>query len=177
MIKIYCYSRCTTCKKALKWLDENEIEHEVIDIKADHPNEGTLRKYYAMSGLPLKRFFNTSGIPYREMGLSAATVMVPILIVLCPSFAGETGAYQATAIALASDIQPAPLLNSSSYPVSFTESTFQVHTPAAIPFSLLYLRAVSHIRKESFLYSSIRYVFPDGHTSVRSLQILRLQLP
>ena len=70
MIKVYCYSRCTTCKNALKWLDENGIEHEVIDIKADHPDEGTLRKYYAMSGLPLKRFFNTSGIPYREMGLS-----------------------------------------------------------------------------------------------------------
>ena len=70
MIKVYCYSRCSTCRKALKWLDERGIEHEVIDIKADHPDEETLRKYYAMSGLPLKRFFNTSGIPYREMGLS-----------------------------------------------------------------------------------------------------------
>ena len=70
MIKVYCYSRCTTCKKALKWLDENQIEHEVIDIKADHPDEETLRKYYSMSGLPLKRFWNTSGIPYREMGLA-----------------------------------------------------------------------------------------------------------
>ena len=70
MIKVYCYSRCTTCKKALKWLDEKQIEHEVIDIKADHPDEETLRKYYSMSGLPLKRFWNTSGIPYREMGLA-----------------------------------------------------------------------------------------------------------
>ena len=70
MIKVYCYSRCTTCKKALKWLDEKGIDHEDIDIKADHPDEDTLRKYYEMSGLPLKRFFNTSGIPYREMGLS-----------------------------------------------------------------------------------------------------------
>ena len=70
MIKVYCYSRCTTCKKALKWLTENGFEHEVIDIKADHPDEAVLRKYYAMSGLPLKRFFNTSGIPYRELGLS-----------------------------------------------------------------------------------------------------------
>ena len=69
MIKIYCYSRCTTCKNALKWLDENGIEYETIDIKADHPDEKTLREYYAMSGLPLKRFWNTSGIPYREMGL------------------------------------------------------------------------------------------------------------
>ena len=70
MLKVYCYSRCTTCKKALKWLDEKGIEHEDIDIKTDHPDEETLRKYFAMSHLPLKRFFNTSGIPYREMGLS-----------------------------------------------------------------------------------------------------------
>ena len=70
MIKVYCYSRCTTCKKALKWLDEKGIEHEVIDIKTDHPDEAALRKYYAMSGLPLKRFFNTSGTQYRELDLS-----------------------------------------------------------------------------------------------------------
>ncbi len=70
MVRVYCYSRCSTCKKALKWLDDNGIEYETVDIKADHPDEGTLREYYRMSGLPLKRFFNTSGIPYREMGLS-----------------------------------------------------------------------------------------------------------
>ena len=70
MIKVYCYSRCTTCKKALKWLDDNGIAYELTDIKTDHPDEDTLRKYHAMSGLPLKRFWNTSGIPYREMGLS-----------------------------------------------------------------------------------------------------------
>ena len=70
MLKVYCYSRCTTCKKALKWLDEKGISYESIDIKADHPDEETLRRYYAVSGLPLKRFFNTSGIPYREMELS-----------------------------------------------------------------------------------------------------------
>ena len=69
-IKVYCYNRCTTCKKALAWLDEKGIEYESIDIKADHPDEVTLRKYYDMSGLPLKRFWNTSGIPYREMGLA-----------------------------------------------------------------------------------------------------------
>lgn len=70
MIKVYCYSRCSTCKKALKWLDEKGIDYESVDIKADHPDESALREYYSMSGLPLKRFFNTSGIPYREMGLS-----------------------------------------------------------------------------------------------------------
>lgn len=67
---IYCYGRCTTCKKALKWLDENGIEYELIDIKADHPDAETLREYYVKSGLPLKRFWNTSGITNREMGLS-----------------------------------------------------------------------------------------------------------
>ena len=67
MIKVYCYSRCGTCKKALKWMDENGIEYENIDIKTDHPDKKTLKKYYDLSGLPLKRFFNTSGMPYREI--------------------------------------------------------------------------------------------------------------
>ena len=70
MLKVYCYSKCSTCKKALKWLDEKKIKHEVVDIKADHPDEDALRKYYAISGLPLKRFFNTSGMQYRELELS-----------------------------------------------------------------------------------------------------------
>lgn len=70
IMKVYCYSKCTTCKKALKWLDENGIAYELIDIKGDHPDEKTIREYYEKSGLPLKRFWNTSGIPYREMGLS-----------------------------------------------------------------------------------------------------------
>ncbi len=70
MISVYCYSRCTTCKKALKWLDDNKIEYDTIDIKEDHPDEKTLRKLYKKSGLPLKRFFNTSGQIYREMELS-----------------------------------------------------------------------------------------------------------
>ncbi|MBO5535321.1 MAG: arsenate reductase family protein [Clostridia bacterium] len=70
MMKVYCYSRCTTCKKALKWLDDKGVSYEQIDIKEDHPDEAALRKIHARSGLPLKRFFNTSGLPYREMGLS-----------------------------------------------------------------------------------------------------------
>ena len=70
MITVYCYSRCTTCKKALKWLDDNKIEYKLLDIKTEHPDKETLKKYYSMSGLPLKRFFNTSGIQYREMELS-----------------------------------------------------------------------------------------------------------
>ena len=70
MLTVYCYSRCTTCKKALKWLDDHGVSYTLLDIKNEHPDEDSLRKYYAMSGLPLKRFFNTSGIPYRELGLS-----------------------------------------------------------------------------------------------------------
>ena len=70
MIKVYCYSKCSTCKKALNWLDENDVKYEMVDIKRDHPDSDTLRRYFAMSGLPLKRFFNTSGIQYREMELS-----------------------------------------------------------------------------------------------------------
>ncbi len=70
MFIVYCYSRCTTCRKALKWLDDHGIAFELKDIRAEHPDEDALRKYHALSGLPLKRFFNTSGIPYREMGLS-----------------------------------------------------------------------------------------------------------
>ena len=70
MVKVYCYSKCTTCKRALKWLTDNGIEHTVIDIKEEHPDEKALHKYHKMSGLPLRKLFNTSGQLYREMGLS-----------------------------------------------------------------------------------------------------------
>ena len=70
MVKVYCYSRCTTCKKALKWLDDNKIKYESIDIKEDHPDGKTLRQLHKKSGLPLRKFFNTSGQLYREMELS-----------------------------------------------------------------------------------------------------------
>ena len=70
MTKVYCYSKCSTCKKALKWLDDNKLPYQVIDIKEDHPDEDTLRKLHKKSGLPLKNFFNTSGMIYREMELS-----------------------------------------------------------------------------------------------------------
>ena len=70
MITVYCYERCATCKKALKWLDEKGVKYELIDIKENHPDADQIREYYEKSGLPLKRFFNTSGIIYREMELS-----------------------------------------------------------------------------------------------------------
>lgn len=70
MIKAYCYDRCSTCRKALKWLEEQGVEHEVIDIKGDHPDKETIRALFEMSGLPMKKFFNTSGMLYRELGLA-----------------------------------------------------------------------------------------------------------
>ncbi len=70
MNKVYCYSRCTTCKKALRWLDDNQIDYEVIDIKENNPDEKTLRKLHKKSGLSLRKFFNTSGKLYKEMELS-----------------------------------------------------------------------------------------------------------
>lgn len=70
MVKVYCYDKCSTCKKALKWLDDKKIKYQSIDIKGDHPDEKTLHSLYKKSGLPLKRFFNTSGMLYRDMELS-----------------------------------------------------------------------------------------------------------
>ena len=70
MVKIYCYSKCSTCNKALKWLDANEIKYESLDIKEQHPDKDTVKDLNARSGLPLKKFFNTSGKLYREMELS-----------------------------------------------------------------------------------------------------------
>lgn len=63
------YPKCTTCKRAKKWLEENKIEFEDRDIKVENPKEDELKKWYKESGLPLKRFFNTSGMIYREMDL------------------------------------------------------------------------------------------------------------
>ena len=64
-----CYPRCSTCKKAVKWLEDNNIEYTYRDIKLDNPSEEELRKWHAASGLPLRRFFNTSGLLYKEMKL------------------------------------------------------------------------------------------------------------
>ena len=69
-MKVYCYSKCTTCNKALKWLDERGVSYELIDIKENNPSREELAKWHAMSGLPLKKFFNTSGQIYRQMELS-----------------------------------------------------------------------------------------------------------
>ena len=69
MIKFICYPKCTTCQKAKKWLDDNKIEYTLRDIKEDNPNIDELTAWYEMSGLPLKKFFNTSGLLYKSMEL------------------------------------------------------------------------------------------------------------
>lgn len=68
-MKVYHYPKCTTCKKALKWLDEQGKSYEAVDIKENNPSREELKAAYEKSGLPLKRFFNTSGQLYRELQL------------------------------------------------------------------------------------------------------------
>lgn len=63
------YPPCSTCKKAKAWLDERKLEYENRSIKEQNPSADELRTWYQKSGLPLKRFFNTSGILYKEMKL------------------------------------------------------------------------------------------------------------
>lgn len=65
-----CYPSCTTCRKAKAFLESRGIAHQVRDIKQDPPTQEELRAWHAKSGLPLKRFFNTSGLSYRALGLS-----------------------------------------------------------------------------------------------------------
>lgn len=69
MLKFICYPKCTTCGKAKKWLDDNKIEYELRDIKLDNPTLDELTEWYRTSGLPLKRFFNTSGLLYKSLDL------------------------------------------------------------------------------------------------------------
>ena len=64
-----CYPKCTTCQKAQKWLDENGISYTFRDIKMENPTYNELTAWNERSGLPLKRFFNTSGLLYKSMGL------------------------------------------------------------------------------------------------------------
>ncbi len=68
-MKFICYPKCTTCKKAKAWLDSKGLDFEVRDIKEDNPTYEELREWHKLSGLPLKRFFNTSGLLYKSMEL------------------------------------------------------------------------------------------------------------
>ena len=69
MLKFICYPKCTTCQKARKWLDESNIAYEFRDIKLENPSLEELTAWYKLSGLPLRKFFNTSGLLYKSMEL------------------------------------------------------------------------------------------------------------
>lgn len=66
---VLVYRKCSTCLKALKWLEENEIAFEERPIVEENPTFEELKEWYQMSGLPLKKFFNTSGLIYKDLGL------------------------------------------------------------------------------------------------------------
>ncbi len=69
MVKVYGYTKCSTVKKALNFLEENSVEYKHIDNVANKLSVKEITKIYKDSGLDIKKFFNTSGILYREMGL------------------------------------------------------------------------------------------------------------
>ena len=69
MITFICYPKCTTCQKAKKWLDEQQIEYEQRDIKLEKPTLDELTEWHKKSGLPLKKLFNTSGLLYKSLDL------------------------------------------------------------------------------------------------------------
>lgn len=66
---LYCYAKCGTCAKARKWLDSHQISYDVRDLKTEPPTLSELTDCYRKSGLPLKKFFNTSGQSYKAMHL------------------------------------------------------------------------------------------------------------
>lgn len=69
MVLFVEYPKCSTCQKAKKWLLENQVEFEERHIVEDNPSKEELKAWYEKSGLPLKRFFNTSGMKYKELKL------------------------------------------------------------------------------------------------------------
>lgn len=69
MLTFICYPKCSTCKKAQKFLDDNDITYTLRDIKENNPQHNELSLWYEKSGLPLKRFFNTSGLLYKSLSL------------------------------------------------------------------------------------------------------------
>ena len=71
MLKFICYPRCSTCQKAMRYLEERGISFELRDIKADRPTKEELVVWVKRSGLPLKKFFNTSGLLYQSLELKS----------------------------------------------------------------------------------------------------------
>lgn len=72
-----CYPKCTTCQKAQKWLDDNDLQYELRDIKENNPTYDELKNWHSKSGLPLKKFFNTSGLLYKSMELKDKLPTMP----------------------------------------------------------------------------------------------------
>ena len=68
-MKVLVYRKCSTCLKALKWLEVNQVVFDERPIKEEHPSYEELKAWYEMSGLPLKKFFNTSGLVYKSLNL------------------------------------------------------------------------------------------------------------
>ena len=66
---VLVYRKCSTCQKALKWLDEHQIVFEERPIVEENPTYEELKSWYEKSGLPIKKFFNTSGLIYKDMKL------------------------------------------------------------------------------------------------------------
>ena len=69
MLKFICYPKCTTCQRAKKWLNDNKNKYELRDIKLDNPSLEELTEWFNKSGLPIKKFFNTSGLLYKLLDL------------------------------------------------------------------------------------------------------------
>ena len=74
---VLVYRKCSTCQKALKWLDENNVKYTERAIVEENPNFEELKEWYAKSGLPLKKFFNTSGLLYKDMKLKDKLPTMP----------------------------------------------------------------------------------------------------
>lgn len=68
-VQLIQYPKCTTCKKAQKWLADNDVAFESVHIVEETPSKEQLQAFYELSGLPLKKFFNTAGNKYKELGL------------------------------------------------------------------------------------------------------------
>ncbi len=64
-----CYPKCTTCQKARNWLDEHDVQYDFRDIKLNNPTYEELKAWFAVSGQPIKKFFNTSGLVYKSLNL------------------------------------------------------------------------------------------------------------
>ena len=87
-----CYPKCSTCQKAKAWLEERSISYDLRDIKQNNPTVEELTAWYRKSGLPLKKFFNTSGLQYKALGLKAeqlALLATDGMLVKRPLLVGE----------------------------------------------------------------------------------------